>query len=229
MHPFSCYQCGQCCQVPNIPIFEWEWLAIENWLQVNSFPVEITIEREIIEYEGKGIIAETILNGPHGICPFLQGTLCLIYQIRPNICRAFPLQKNPDKMFELFNDFHFAKSSCNAKIFHDLNPELLQFKNIKRLEVQTAIKDYLNLYSSEIQEAAQIRTKLNMLKDTAKQVLLSSGGRKMMQTPTSEIPLISIFKYIQDMGFLPKNFFHLVKTNTLTANHLLAQPNWEKN
>lgn len=110
---FKCRNCGRCCRdfdtddesnrkagffvgpvfrlnPINLPFFDWEVPFIEEELK------KISSERKIVPSQlvfdiihGETIVVDYSLDD--GVCPFLVGGKCGIYEKRPIVCRQYPL------------------------------------------------------------------------------------------------------------------------------------------
>ncbi len=80
----DCTQCANCCRVATVRLAERdiEKLARSMRLKPAEFMARYTTESE----EEGTILARTEENG----CVFLDGTTCLVYEHRPEICQRFP-------------------------------------------------------------------------------------------------------------------------------------------
>ena len=75
----KCSKCGECC-TPYLPISQKELEII----------VKYTVEKNI-KSQKQLLVMENRLS-----CPYYNGKKCLIYEIRPLICREFYCYKKPD-------------------------------------------------------------------------------------------------------------------------------------
>ena len=94
---FECKQCAECCRnIQELILLEKDIARIKNFLNSNDF------------YFEKNGIAYLKLKGDKG-CIFLEGQKCSIYQVRPTVCKAFPLQLDVRRRVWVLN-----KIPCNG-------------------------------------------------------------------------------------------------------------------
>lgn len=108
--PF-CDRCGECCRVSDpIIIKERELEIIALYLGI-----EIDIARANFTKESKGHLL-SLKTKP---CIFLKGKECSIYEVRPMICRQFPITKGEDGNLTL-GWYHYCKVPINMAAFKTL-------------------------------------------------------------------------------------------------------------
>lgn len=75
----KCSKCGECC-TPFLPINHEEFEQIQEYVIKNN----IKPQKQILIMENKLT------------CPYYDGKKCLIYEVRPLICKEFYCYKEPD-------------------------------------------------------------------------------------------------------------------------------------
>lgn len=107
----KCSRCGECCG-DYLPLLEHELAIIRKYVE----------KHKIKPYKNK------LMSLPVDItCPFLDGhKRCMIYEIRPSICRTFQCNLSFDEMRKNKVEHHLrAKSkaaSMREEIFGEPNP-----------------------------------------------------------------------------------------------------------
>jgi Fe-S-cluster containining protein len=92
--PFICERCGYCCR-------EWPRLSI--------IPSEITefLGYDITDEARKQCVEDYLLNEYGRIkqpCGFFRDGGCIIYPVRPDVCRGFPITSGRRPLDETWND-----------------------------------------------------------------------------------------------------------------------------
>lgn len=75
----KCSKCGECC-TPFLPIDQKEFYRISEYVIENN-----------IKPQKQMLVMENKLT-----CPYYNGKKCLIYEVRPLICKEFYCYKKPD-------------------------------------------------------------------------------------------------------------------------------------
>lgn len=75
----KCSKCGECC-TPFLPITQKELDTIQEYVIKNKIRPQTQI-----------LVMQNRLS-----CPYHNGKKCLIYEVRPLICKEFYCYKNPD-------------------------------------------------------------------------------------------------------------------------------------
>lgn len=105
---FKCRRCGQCCENLGLP---WPAGRLEEMAKFLNMDPDDLIRRyygEIVEKDGKKFV-EKYQENRRTPCPFLQSNKnCAIYLVRPNPCRAYPL------------DTDFGRCGIDCPAAHDL-------------------------------------------------------------------------------------------------------------
>ena len=84
----KCSKCGECCS-PFLPVCQEEIDTIQKYVIENNIKANKTM-----------LIMQNTLK-----CPYHDGKKCMIYEVRPLICKEFYCYKKPDaKMIEKFVD-----------------------------------------------------------------------------------------------------------------------------
>ncbi|MFH1568910.1 MAG: YkgJ family cysteine cluster protein [Gemmatimonadota bacterium] len=84
MSDFTCQRCGACCRAPGrlfLTVADYNLLARDLPERLSVFFFSIRWRDECKAY---------VLECPSG-CPFMLGNGCEIYELRPSMCRLFPL------------------------------------------------------------------------------------------------------------------------------------------
>lgn len=75
----ECTKCGRCCSA-FLPVSDSELNKIKNFVQKNSIKP----------------IKNILLKDANQVCPYFDGHKCLIYEVRPAICRRYYCFKTAD-------------------------------------------------------------------------------------------------------------------------------------
>ena len=81
----DCTQCANCCKVAGTAIGERDVERLAKHLRVSRERL-LTDYTEADETESTGRILRRTAEG----CVFLEGTLCSVYEARPDVCQRFP-------------------------------------------------------------------------------------------------------------------------------------------
>jgi len=76
----KCSKCGECC-TPYLPINQEELDEIQKYVKKNK-----------IKSQKQMLVMQNRLT-----CPYYDGKKCMIYEVRPLICKEFYCYKKPDK------------------------------------------------------------------------------------------------------------------------------------
>jgi Fe-S-cluster containining protein len=79
----DCTVCANCCRVATTPVTERDVEHLAKYLRIK--PADF-LRDYTVETEDEGVILKRDENG----CVFLDGTLCSVYDARPNTCEGFP-------------------------------------------------------------------------------------------------------------------------------------------
>lgn len=116
-----CSRCGGCCSA-FLPLFKEDITKIKKYLLVHDIKPEHNSTHDTIDM----------------LCPFLSNDkLCLIYDVRPLICRVFKCDTDPDQIKPKYKKI-FAKKKATHKnmwsvFFNDNRAnELWQIMLLKR-------------------------------------------------------------------------------------------------
>lgn len=125
----KCQQCALCCETYPIDVaysdvVRWRFSARRDILQEVSF---------INNYPEKGyagFYVEKTLHNPKIPCPFLQDSLCSIYDTRPLVCKDFPLShdKTSCPSFEGVDELRRVK--INDKQLGDMKKALDNYNDM---------------------------------------------------------------------------------------------------
>jgi Fe-S-cluster containining protein len=96
---FECQRCAKCCR--DTPERERNILMLEREVEQISDITNLKPEEFSIPTFRSGPYRYT-MRKPGGICIFLQGAVCQIYNCRPLLCRFFPfcMEQLGDECFE---------------------------------------------------------------------------------------------------------------------------------
>jgi Fe-S-cluster containining protein len=81
----DCTACANCCRYSVVSIGDSEIAEISNWLGMSAGQVKALYTEPDPEDPG-----HRILTSRDDGCVFLDRNLCLIYDVRPKVCRDFP-------------------------------------------------------------------------------------------------------------------------------------------
>jgi Fe-S-cluster containining protein len=79
----DCTACANCCRVASTQVTERDVERLARYFRIS--PAQF-LEEFTVESEEEGRILKRNENG----CVFLEGTLCSVYDVRPNTCELFP-------------------------------------------------------------------------------------------------------------------------------------------
>lgn len=83
---FSCRRCGACCRWPgHVLLSDRDVAQLARHLRLNdddfiACHTMLALNRAQL----------SLRENPDGSCEFLKGNLCVVYEVRPEQCRAFP-------------------------------------------------------------------------------------------------------------------------------------------
>lgn len=80
----DCTKCANCCRTMDVEARAGEAEAIASYLEMQVGEV-LRLYMEFDPHTGARTVAQR-----NGECVFLDGNLCLIYEVRPRACRDFP-------------------------------------------------------------------------------------------------------------------------------------------
>jgi uncharacterized protein len=81
----DCTACANCCRETVVTLGPEEIAAIAGYLGISA---ELAL-RQFTRPDPEDSASRVLKQGQNG-CVFLDGNLCLIYEVRPEACRAFP-------------------------------------------------------------------------------------------------------------------------------------------
>jgi Fe-S-cluster containining protein len=87
--PFTCRRCAKCCREITEPPAEFDPFVISEYLKM---PLKDTVEKyfgEIVELTKDEVKWKPRINTKP--CIFLEDNKCIIYEVRPDSCAAFPI------------------------------------------------------------------------------------------------------------------------------------------
>lgn len=82
----DCTQCANCCRQTVVEVSDLEIARIAGYLRMESAEV-IRLYTTTEDPDARG--TRVLMNRSNG-CTFLDGNLCLVYEVRPEACRGFP-------------------------------------------------------------------------------------------------------------------------------------------
>jgi hypothetical protein len=92
---FSCSRCGDCCRPGAgddnlVMVFPWEIKAISEFTGLNAKDVAEPYPETVTLPGGRAVTFGKVLRRFCGDCRFSSGSSCLIYPVRPSICKTYP-------------------------------------------------------------------------------------------------------------------------------------------
>lgn len=122
------FKCIQCCLETSMPLSSQDIAKIKNLgFKTNSFVIERCGWLQLKNYKGK--------------CVFHNGTMCSIYENRPEGCKLYPIIYDKDKKCAIFDKdclyidkFHISKSTTKQlyNLVSKLENERAEKKILKR-------------------------------------------------------------------------------------------------
>jgi Fe-S-cluster containining protein len=85
--PFLCTKCGVCCKLDDFLMAGPVKATAEEQPQIHGKLKALYDELAVLLEKGEAEYDSYVM---HTACPFLRGTVCSIYQTRPEGCRRFP-------------------------------------------------------------------------------------------------------------------------------------------
>lgn len=135
---FRCQKCGECCRGEDnsVVVFPEEIRRIQratdlDWLEVVAPPVDGEWDRE-----GCFHTLEWRLRKENDACRFYQNGRCIIYPIRPMLCRTYPFYLDEGRLMH---------SECRGL-----------GRKIEQEEANDLAEQLLNRYITEIREAIHL-------------------------------------------------------------------------
>ncbi len=114
--PFVCSRCANCCHFPpdlekKIPVYPEEATVLETQAAQMGVPLRLLEDFVLPDTKNQKILVARyqLLPDENGVCPFLGGEGCRIYEFRPLACRAYPLSL---KMVDAFTREFFIDKMC---------------------------------------------------------------------------------------------------------------------
>ena len=114
MPKFECLKCGKCCHeyefatdlnIKRIPVFPEELEVLEDYARENDINIKFIEDVVFPDRVSRKILVITykiILEGATKVCPFFDEKRgCLVNEIKPIACRAYPLAQ---KKIDAFNE-----------------------------------------------------------------------------------------------------------------------------
>ena len=100
-----CSKCGQCCSAI-LPVTPQEIEQIRKYIEKNEIKPEPTLK----------ILANKTIDLT---CPFYKQNKCLVYEVRPRICKDFMCDKTPQEAMskELIGNYKNIKKVNFRKVF----------------------------------------------------------------------------------------------------------------
>jgi hypothetical protein len=153
--PFVCQKCGKCCKELSHVLFDPERrkIIVENGEEIENF-LGLSFYETLEEIELNTPLAHLthfIMLNP---CPFLKDGKCMVYPVRPNSCRLFPLQAGDYGVgcsaFERFRRAleHLEPSDSDVECMN------MKLENVQKAKPpEYAVKIYLKTATEEEKEA----------------------------------------------------------------------------
>ena len=169
---FKCQSCGLCCKGEanetffGIRLFDFEAKRIKD--KAKELAVKASIVPSLIIGDNnskKELVALYKFN--HKDCPFLANNKCLVYEIRPLMCRAFPIITSGRK------DGYVVRS--------EMCPEVKRLKNEKAGSVKDVVKVFGDCYLSCFLLENLMQMKGLDVKDTIKEIDTLEKTKKLFK------------------------------------------------
>jgi Fe-S-cluster containining protein len=107
---FDCLQCANCCRVATVRLSERDVARLAKHMRLSP----AAFVRDYAETGEEGLILRRTEQG----CIFLDGTHCLIYEVRPGICEDFPHTVRGDGSF-ISRMWDFTDRACYCPIVYN--------------------------------------------------------------------------------------------------------------
>jgi Fe-S-cluster containining protein len=108
---FDCLECANCCKVATVKVSERDVLRLAKHMGLSSS----SFVRDFTETTSdEGMILRRTEQG----CVFLDGTHCLVYEVRPGNCQDFPHTVRGDGSF-LSRMWDFGDRACYCPIVYN--------------------------------------------------------------------------------------------------------------
>lgn len=157
--PFLCKATGKCCIHNLVILSSFDIFNIAKGLNLSAKEL---FENKILTYRinSSSFWMEPILNSRiNSTCPFLFNEafedtveyLCKIYEVRPLVCRIYPLKFDKDQ--SLFMRFLPAEHRCFECITTENNPTLEEY--LDNSNIPKLLKDF-NLYLEFLEKIQEI-------------------------------------------------------------------------
>ena len=85
---WECLKCGNCCKLfvaTGVSVSEHEWDVLEE--EIKKLQLDLYVLEQAKNTKSLPLVGET----PPKTCIFLKGSLCSIYEKRPQKCREYPI------------------------------------------------------------------------------------------------------------------------------------------
>lgn len=195
---FKCTNCGKCCshirgnlssedisyikeigygKLPivhlmppsenSFPIWPFEYERIKEYCDSNGVLVDIIPGKAVFDLiSNKTIVISYFL--PHDSCPFHKDNRCIIYDVRPKVCRFFPMARSPFEKDSLIEDKKVLFNSCEASdgLLHD-DREVLEFLDecyhdeFRNCTEHDMMVEFVNKKIIELMKMKKLRPALN--------------------------------------------------------------------
>jgi Fe-S-cluster containining protein len=100
---FSCIRCGECCRGGSgddnlVMVTPGEIRAISDFCGLSKDEVAEPYPESVELPGGRSVTFGHVLQRPCGDCRFFSSSLCMVYQVRPSICRTYPFMLDGDEL-----------------------------------------------------------------------------------------------------------------------------------
>lgn len=183
--------CGCCCRdfgtLGTLPMFDFEKRVLEKVASERGIRIEFVPENVFLDKKSGTVFCLNwgLVGNP---CPFLQNNKCSSYLTRPLICKAFPVEKIPEK-----------NKPVNLGCFmHCPNNFLQDF--IKNIE-EDPKKDFLERYGEETifarEEIEKIKKNIvDALKELEKEKLIEVFDASFIDFTKCEV--VGVNKFLKE-------------------------------
>ncbi len=135
---FACKKCGSCCheyefagndEVKRIPVFPDELTPLENYALEHGVAIKFLEDVVFPDMKNEKIVVITykiVLEGKDKACPFFkEGKGCMVNEIKPIACKAYPLAQKRQDAFHVSMDIDpYCKFiEDQGEFFKNIDPE----------------------------------------------------------------------------------------------------------
>jgi Fe-S-cluster containining protein len=141
-----CDRCGECCRRQNPIIIKEKEIMV--------FAFYLGVELDI----AKANFTKTLKDGRYSLkcnpCVFLKGNLCSIYEVRPLVCKQFPLTEGKNKNLTLAW-YDYCKVPVNMVTFKTIGFIMKRILEKEKLELDKALRIWAESYIPSLKGAPQ--------------------------------------------------------------------------